>query len=64
MDGAPKVTDSMVKSDLHPPHSGPGSDPVLYGVAAGLAELFPPVTGHARVVHDRDPVETDEPERD
>ena len=64
MDRALKVTDSMVKSDLHPPHSGPGSDPVLYGVAAGLAELFPPVTGHARAVHDRDPVETDEPERD
>jgi hypothetical protein len=25
------------------PLSGPDSDPVLYGVAQGLAELFPPV---------------------
>ncbi|MCJ2010292.1 hypothetical protein MKK70_25515 [Methylobacterium sp. E-041] len=54
----------MVKSDLHPPHSGPGSDPVLYGVAAGLAELFPPVTAHPRPVHDRDRAETDEPDQD
>ncbi|WP_375455838.1 hypothetical protein [uncultured Methylobacterium sp.] len=36
----------MLKIDLHPPQAGPGSDPVLYGVAAGLAELFPPVIGH------------------
>ncbi len=54
----------MVKSDLHPPHSGPGSDPVLYGVAAGLAELFPPVMGHTRAVPDRDQTETDEADRD
>lgn len=33
----------MLKSDLHPPHDGPNADPVLYGVAAGLAQLFPPV---------------------
>ena len=33
----------MLKSDLHPPHDGPNADPVLYGVAAGLARLFPPV---------------------
>ncbi|TXN67528.1 hypothetical protein FV230_14175 [Methylobacterium sp. WL6] len=64
MNRAPKVTNSMVKSDLHPPHSGPGSDPVLYGVAAGLAELFPPVTTHPRPVHDRDRAETDEPDQD
>lgn len=39
----------MLKSDLHPPQGGLGSDPVLYGVAAGLADLFPPVemTAHA-----------------
>lgn len=39
----------MLKSDLHPPQGGPGSDPILYGVAAGLADLFPPVemTAHA-----------------
>ncbi|WP_336485864.1 hypothetical protein [Methylobacterium nigriterrae] len=34
---------SAFRSDLNPPHSGPTSDPVLYGVASGLAELFPPV---------------------
>ncbi|WP_194075185.1 hypothetical protein [Methylobacterium durans] len=33
----------MVRSDFNPPHAGPASDPVLYGVAKGLAELFPPV---------------------
>ena len=33
----------MLKKDFHPPHSGPASDPVLYGIAAGLAQLFPPV---------------------
>ena len=37
----------MMKSDLHPPHTGPDADPVLYGVAAGLAELFPLVLSHA-----------------
>ena len=29
-------------SDLRPPEAGPNADPVLYGVAAGLAALFPP----------------------
>lgn len=33
----------MLKKDLHPPHSGPSANPVLYGIAAGLAQLFPPV---------------------
>lgn len=33
----------MLKSNLHPPRDGLDADPVLYGVAAGLAELFPPV---------------------
>lgn len=33
----------MLKSDLHPPHDGPNADPVLYGVAAALLQLFPPV---------------------
>ncbi len=33
----------MLKSNLQPPRDGPNADPVLYGVAAGLAELFPPV---------------------
>ena len=36
----------MMKSDLLPPHDGPNADPVLYGVAAGLAELFPLVMTH------------------
>lgn len=30
--------------DLQPPYSGAASNPVLYGVAAGLAALFPPVS--------------------
>jgi hypothetical protein len=34
---------TMLKSNLQPPHDGLNADPVLYGVAAGLAELFPPV---------------------
>lgn len=33
----------MLKNDLDPPSSGPSQNPVLYGVAAGLAQLFPPV---------------------
>ncbi len=32
---------SMRKTDLHPPRQGLNANPVLYGVAAGLAELFP-----------------------
>lgn len=34
---------TMLKSNLHPPRNGLNADPVLYGIAAGLAELFPPV---------------------
>jgi hypothetical protein len=33
----------MLKSDLQPPRNGLNADPILYGVAAGLAELFPPI---------------------
>lgn len=33
----------MSTRDLQPPRLGPSADPVLYGVAAGLATLFPPV---------------------
>lgn len=33
----------MLKTELQPPRSGPNQNPVLYGVAAGLAKLFPPV---------------------
>ncbi|MCJ2012097.1 hypothetical protein [Methylobacterium sp. J-076] len=31
----------MLTNDLHPPRDGLNADPVLYGVAAGLAALFP-----------------------
>jgi hypothetical protein len=31
----------MQTNDLHPPRNGLNADPVLYGVAAGLADLFP-----------------------
>ncbi|GJE40613.1 hypothetical protein [Methylobacterium persicinum] len=31
----------MLQSNLYPPLDGPNADPILYGVAAGLAELFP-----------------------
>lgn len=33
----------MLKIDLSPPESNPHADPILWGVAAGLADLFPPV---------------------
>ena len=34
---------AMRAKDHRLPESGPGSNPVLYGVAHGLNELFPPV---------------------
>ncbi|MGC5777643.1 hypothetical protein [Methylobacterium sp. NFXW15] len=36
--------ESMLKSDICPPRDGPNADPILYGVATALAQLFPPVT--------------------
>ena len=42
---------TMRTSDLHPPQAGLNSDPVLYGVAAGLAALFPPVKASAEPDH-------------
>jgi hypothetical protein len=42
-----------LRSDLHPPQAGPDADPVLYGVAAALASLFPPVAPRDRDPHDR-----------
>ena len=42
----------MLKSDLLPPHEGLDADPVLYGIAAALAELFPPVVMHGDVPAD------------
>jgi hypothetical protein len=38
----------MINDDLMPPKSGLNANPVLYGVAAGLASLFPPVMAHAQ----------------
>lgn len=29
--------------DLAPPRTGPASNPVLFGVARGLSEIFPPI---------------------
>jgi hypothetical protein len=33
----------MQTSNGHVPLSGPSSDPVLYGVATALSQMFPPV---------------------
>lgn len=41
-------TRTLLRCDLHPPHTGPGADPVLYGVAAALETLFPPVPLNAQ----------------
>ncbi|SFL15596.1 hypothetical protein SAMN05192568_1001241 [Methylobacterium pseudosasicola] len=38
----------MIKDDLNPPRVGLNAHPILYGVAAGLAALFPPVMSHAQ----------------
>ena len=42
----------MIEDDLNPPHVGLNADPILYGVAAGLAVLFPPV-----LLHGQDPAD-------
>ncbi|MBP1180268.1 hypothetical protein JOE48_002232 [Methylobacterium sp. PvR107] len=39
---------TLLASDLQPPRSGLQADPVLYGVAAGLASLFPPVAANVQ----------------
>ena len=44
----------MIKSDLYPPRAGLNADPVLYGVAAGLAKLFPPDALHDQTAADDD----------
>lgn len=44
----------MINDDLNPPRAGLNADPILYGVAAGLAALFPPVISHARATDDAD----------
>ncbi|MCJ2122995.1 hypothetical protein [Methylobacterium sp. J-077] len=44
----------MIKDDLNPPRVGLNAHPILYGVAAGLAALFPPVLSHAQAAVDQD----------
>ncbi|RUP13920.1 MAG: hypothetical protein EKK43_14410 [Methylobacterium sp.] len=39
---------TLLTSNLHPPEGGLNADPILYGVAAGLASLFPPVAAQAQ----------------
>lgn len=51
----------MIKDELNPPHDGLNADPILYGVAAGLAVLFPPVLSHGRdSAEERAPSDGDE----
>ncbi len=54
----------MSKNDLHPPLTGPGRNPILHGVANGLAKLFPPV--EQPKAHGREPARRDaaRPNRD
>jgi hypothetical protein len=40
--------------DLHAPTFGSSHDPVLHGVAAGLADLFPPVDHPTRQMDEPD----------
>lgn len=51
---------TMRTNDLHPPRAGLNADPVLYGVAAGLAALFPPVKAAERP---NEPTRADHPDR-
>ncbi|SDN89575.1 hypothetical protein SAMN05216360_112121 [Methylobacterium phyllostachyos] len=51
---------TMRTSDLNPPRAGLNSDPVLYGVAAGLAALFPPVKA---LKDPAEPAHTERPDR-
>jgi len=44
----------MIKDDLNPPRVGLNAHPILYGVAAGLAALFPPVMSHAQAAAEQD----------
>ena len=48
---------AMRAKDHRLPESGPGSNPVLYGVAHGLNELFPPVELSPRRDEDDDRIE-------
>jgi hypothetical protein len=54
---------TMLTSDLHPPRAGLNADPVLYGVAAGLADLFPPVTQRMQAARDARPPDEAAPVR-
>ncbi|GEP02778.1 hypothetical protein [Methylobacterium oxalidis] len=54
----------MYRSDLNPPHTGPASDPILYGIASGLAELFPPVEASRPTRREADTAPESDEERD
>jgi hypothetical protein len=43
----------MRSIDPHTPSFGSSHDPVLHGVASGLADLFPPVEQSTRTVEER-----------
>ena len=45
----------MIKGELNPPWTGLNADPVLFGVAAGLEALFPPVMAHGQDAAEQDP---------
>lgn len=54
----------MMKSEIHPPRVGLNADPVLYGVAAGLAALFPPVMAHTQAPADNEGRSEDDEDRE
>ncbi|MCJ2092646.1 hypothetical protein MKK67_09045 [Methylobacterium sp. J-072] len=54
----------MINDDLNPPRVGLNAHPILYGVAAGLAALFPPVMSHAQAGTDQDSAPDGDEEQD
>lgn len=54
----------MIKDDLNPPPMGLNADPILYGVAVGLAALFPPVLSHGHDSTDRTTSSDEDENRD
>jgi hypothetical protein len=48
-------TASMLKTKIRPPLDRPNQNPVLYGVANGLAKLFPPVQQPAATAREAAP---------
>lgn len=45
----------MLKTKIRPPLDRPNQNPVLYGVANGLAKLFPPVQQPAATAREAAP---------